>query len=458
MENKETAKRRWVFVAVGILIAAAIPQFAVENALFARVLSVAAVCLILWLSEATPPFVPSLLLWALIPLALGPLDAKLNFARVMTWAADPVLALFFGGFALGVAAEKFGVDREMIRYAFRVSEASFYRLLLLVILITAFLSMWLSNIAAAALMIACLRPAFNGLADGDLLRRTLLIGVALGADLGGMATPIGTGPNAVAIASLAGSVHVSFIGWMAFAFPLTAGMLLLGFGLLWLRTRGRVAREATAGFDLGSLEPAATADGERTKGRRIFLTVMAVTAALWLTEPLHGIASAVVAVAASAALFLTGLLSRESLRKIDWSTLLLIAGGITLGKLFEATGIVAAATEAIPFGSYSPTAALFIVCLSAAFFASIMSNTASVIMLIPIATALIPGPSTAILVAISASFGIPFNISTPPNAMAYGEGGLSSGDLFWPGIVIMIVGCVLVSTTGPTVLRIVGIG
>ena len=79
-------------------------------------------------------------------------------------------------------------------------------------------------------------------------------------------------------------------------------------------------------------------------------------------------------------------------------------------------------------------------------------------MLIPIATALIPEPSTAILVAISASFGIPFNISTPPNAMAYGEGGLRSGDLFWPGIVIMIVGCVLVSATGPTVLRIVGIG
>lgn len=458
MEETETKKQRWAFVAIGILIAAVLPQFAVESALFARVLSVAAVCLILWLSETTPPFVPSLLLWALIPLVLGPLDAKLNFARVMTWAADPVLALFFGGFALGVAAEKFGIDREMIRYAFRVSGTSFYRLLLLVILITAFLSMWLSNIAAAALMIACLRPAFKSFADGDVLRRTLLIGVALGADLGGMATPIGTGPNAVAIASLAGSVNVSFLGWMAFAFPLTIGMLLLSFGLLWLRTRGRVAVGAAPGFDHCSLEPVAMADGDLGSGRRIFLIIMAATVVLWLAEPLHGIASAVIAVAASAALFFTGLLDRESLRRIDWSTLLLIAGGITLGKLFEATGIIAAGTEVIPFGSYSPTLALFIVCVSAAFFASIMSNTASVIMLIPIATALIPEPSTAILVAISASFGITFNISTPPNAMAYGEGGLSSGDLFWPGIVIMIVGCLLVSTTGPAVLRLVGIG
>ncbi len=457
MKNEEAKKRRWAFVALGILIAAVLPQILVESALFARVLSVAGVCLILWLSEATPPFVPSLLLWALIPLVLGPLDATLSFARVMAWAADPVLALFFGGFALGVAAEKFGIDREMIRYAFRVSGTSFYRLLLLVILITAFLSMWLSNIAAAALMIACLRPAFNGLEDGSLPRRTLLIGVALGADLGGMATPIGTGPNAVAIASLAGSVHVSFIGWMAFAFPLTIGMLLLGFGLLWLRTRGRVARGAAAGFDLCSLEPAAVADGNSRSSRGKFLMIMAATVVLWLAEPLHGINSAVIAIAASAALFLAGLLDRESLRRIDWSTLLLIAGGITLGKLFEATGIVAAATESIPFGSYSPTVALFIVCLSAAFFASIMSNTASVIMLIPIATALIPLPSTAILVAISASFGIPFIISTPPNAMAYGEGGLRSGDLFWPGIVIMIVGCVLVSTTGPAVLSLVGI-
>jgi sodium-dependent dicarboxylate transporter 2/3/5 len=84
-----------------------------------------------------------------------------------------------------------------------------------------------------------------------------------------------------------------------------------------------------------------------------------------------------------------------------------------------------------------------------------MSNTASVTMLIPLAAGIDPAPSTAILIAIAASF--PFVISTPPNAMIYGEGGITFSDLAVPGLILMILGCVLVSTTGPLVLKMVGI-
>lgn len=448
--------RRWVPILLGAVAAVGIPPLFISEPIYARIISVAAVCLILWLTEVTPPFVPTLLLWALVPLTLTPLDPRFDLARVLGWAADPVLALFFGGFSLGVAAERFGVDRLMIRSAFRASGDSFFRLLLLVIFITAFLSMWLSNIAAAALMLACLRPAFDGLDGDNILRRCLLIGVALGADLGGMATPIGTGPNAVAIAALSRDLHVSFLDWMTFAFPLTIGMLLFSFGLLWIRVRRKLpGQDSRPNFD--SIRPPDDISVEQASGRRVFLAIMVATIALWLSEPLHNVSASIVSIGAVCALFLTRTLERDSIKRIDWSTLILISGGITLGKLFEDSGIIAAGSAAIPFDSYSPTVALFIICLFTAFLAAIMSNTASVIMLIPIALALVPSPSTAVLVAVSASFGIPFIISTPPNAMAYGEGGLRTGDIFWPGIIIMILGCLIVSTTGPTILRFAGI-
>ena len=445
--------RRGILVGILIVGAALLPRFLIDASLFADIVSIAAVCLILWLTEIFPPFVPTLILWAAIPLFLAGSDAAYSFSTVMKWAADPVLALFFGGFALGVAAERHGLDRRLIAFAIRVAGDSYRALLLFVIVITAFLSMWLSNIAAAALMFACLRPAFSSMEDGNLLRRMLIIGVALAADLGGMATPIGTGPNAVAIASLAGTYQISFLKWMFFAFPLTIGMLGVTYLMLIWRVRGRTAEwNPIAGGNIAESAPQAAGNGQS-----VFLIILIGTMILWLSEPLHGIPSAVVSIGASAALFVTRTLERESLTKIDWSTLILISGGITLGRLLESSGIVSALSANIPFHTFNHTAALFVICLFTALLAALMSNTASVIMLIPLASVLIPSPSTAILVAIAASFGMPFIISTPPNAMAYGEGGLKFSDLFGPGLFLMILGCLLISITGPAVLKMAGI-
>ena len=445
--------RRWLLIGAVTAAAVIAPQFFLPSGLHADVISIAGGCLVLWLSEAAPPFVPAFLLWALIPLALGRYDAGLDLSRALGWAADPVLALFLGGFALGVAAERHGLDTWLIARAIRFSGRSFATLLLIVIFITAFLSMWLSNIAAAALMLACLRPAFGRIDSDDLLRRTLLSGVALGAGLGGMATPIGTGPNAVAIAALAGAYPITFVKWMVFALPLAVGMLLLIFALLWWRSRSAAASwEAVV---LPKKEGARPLEPQPSHAAFYFIGI--ATVVLWLTEPIHGIAAAVVSILAAAALFLSGALDKDALRRIDWSTLILIAGGITLGKLLESTGVIASLSGNIPFDTFDKRFALFLICFATAFMAAIMSNTASVIMIIPLAAALIPAPSTAILVAVSASFGLPFIISTPMNAMAYGEGGLKTGDLLWPGLVIMCVGCALVALTGPYILGGVGI-
>jgi sodium-dependent dicarboxylate transporter 2/3/5 len=438
----------------GIVLVAVIASFAgIESPVTARIVAIAGLCLLLWLLELVPPFVPTLLLWVLIPTVLSSFDPKYSMTNTLRWAADPVLALFFGGFALGVGAERHGLDRRLAAWVFGRSHGSFTILLAATIGLTGFLSMWISNIAAAALMFACIRPFLVSLEEDDPMRRSLLVGVALGANLGGMATPIGTGPNAIAIASISGRHQVTFIDWMAFALPLTIGLLALGFIFLRWRAQNPSCETGKTIADRVTREP----EPRGRVGQIGFLSVFAVAVLLWLTEPLHAIPAAAVALGAAASLFLFRLLKKSDLARIDWSTLLLIAGGITMGRLIEASGIVSFAAERLAFADLDPTVALFVLCFSCALLSALMSNTATAVLLIPLAVALMPQPSTAILIAVSASFGMPFIISTPPNAMAHGEGGLHSSDLFYPGLVIMIVGCALVSLTGRAVLNFAGI-
>ncbi|MEQ1763515.1 MAG: DASS family sodium-coupled anion symporter [Pyrinomonadaceae bacterium] len=446
---------RWVRIAIFAVLLVVVPQIFIESAIYARVVSITGVCLLLWISEAVPPFVPTLLLWTLVPLFLAPLDGGFRLSNVLSWAVDPVMALFFGGFVLGVATERNGLD-HLTQFALRNSGRSFKKFLLLVISITAFLSMWMSNIAAAALVLACLHPILAKFESDSILRRVLLIGVALGADFGGISTPIGTGPNAIAIASIS-PTHVSFLSWMAFAFPLTIGMLALSYAFLVWRARQSESDWTEKGPHLSSLFGKKEQQPDDQFHRMGFLIVLVGTILLWLTEPFHGIPAAVVALGSAAIIFFSGILTKKDLPKIDWSTLLLIAGGITLGRLLEQSALIKSLSANVPFADFNPMLSLFLLCLTSAILSALMSNTATTVLLIPLALTLIPSPSTAILIAVSASFGIPFMISTPPNAMVFGEGGVRFGDLFRPGIVLMIIGCLIVSLTGRPVLNFVGI-
>jgi sodium-dependent dicarboxylate transporter 2/3/5 len=445
---------RRILIVLAIAVIIIVPVFAFDSPLLARAAVIAGICLVLWLSEAVPPFVPTFLLFTLTPLLLGSVDEKFSLDNVLTWAVDPVLALFFGGFVLGVAAHRFGLDERLAEFAVRAAGKSYAAFLLLVILLTAFLSMWMSNIAAASLMLACLRPILNDFESESLLRRTLLVGIAMGANLGGISTPIGTGSNAIAVAAIEPVRSISFLEWMFFAVPLAAGMIAVLFLILLLtakKARGEWV-EKIAGHSAAARQMAE----DRWK-QIAFSAILLATIVLWLTEPWHKVPAAVVSLGATSVLFFSQMLKAEDLLKIDWSTLLLIAGGITLGRILEQSELIKVLAGSVIWSEFNPTLALFLLCLASATLAALMSNTASVVILIPLAMTISPAPSTAILVAVAASFGLPFVVSTPPNAMVYGEGGVRFKDLFVPGIVLMLTGCLLVSLTGRFVLNLVGI-
>ncbi|HYR08733.1 MAG TPA: SLC13 family permease, partial [Longimicrobium sp.] len=411
----------------------------------ARAAIIGGLCIALWLSEWVPVWVPTLVLWAATPLLLGSQGGEFAPLRVLAWSVDPVLALFFGGFALAAAAGRHGADRLVAAGALRLSHGSAMRTIALAALATAALSMWMSNIAAAALMLGAFKPVLDGEPRDGSLRRGILLGIAMAANVGGIATPVGTGPNGIAIAAAERARHITFVHWMAFGVPLTLGLLVAVLLLIavWLRPAGQVRL------------PPGSLDGPRGRVRTLG-AVFGATVLLWLTETLHGVPAWQVALGAAAALLLLGLLRPGDLLRIDWATLVLIAGGIALGALLDHSGLMRLMADQLPLAGAPPTLRILLLCLLSAFLSALMSNTGTATLLVPLAVAMIGTPSAAVLVAVAASLGVPFVTSTPPNAMAFGAG-LRARDLLVPGLIIMLGGCLVVAFTGPWVLRLMGV-
>jgi sodium-dependent dicarboxylate transporter 2/3/5 len=458
-KRQPISSRASVLIALSTIIVLILTCYGwIDDPKLARSAMIAGICLVLWLSEAIPLYATTLLLWVGIASLLGPLDSKsYSISNVLSSAANPVMALFFGGFALSAAGTRHGIDAFVAGWLVRTSGGSRLKLLFLVMLGTAVLSMWMSNIAAGAMMIATLRPLFGGAtrdelnqldADAVSFRTAMLLGIAFAADFGGMATPVGTGPNLIAIGAISHQFQITFLQWMSFAVPLAIVMVLLSFFLI-----SRLHRVS------GNLVNLTTIGAGRRLSRQgwAVVAIFSATVVAWLLEPLHGIPAGVTALGAAGALFALRLLDRRDLMLLEWDTLLLIAGGLTLGELFSTSGLAHGMAAAVDWHDMPLPVLLIALVLVCAFISAVASNTAAAAMLIQIALSILPMPSVAVLVALGASMGVPFVISTPPNSMAYGQGGLRSRDFLVPGMILMIIGSALLALTGPTVLRWMGV-
>lgn len=422
-------------------------QMKLGDPMLAHAASLAGICLVLWLSEVIPLYVTTLVLWVGMVAVLGRLDPiAFSWTRVMASATSPIMALFFGGFVLSIAGARYGIESWIAVRMIRAAGGRKRLLLLSVMSVTAVLSMWMLNTAAAAMMLVALRPLFASAPEDRSFRIAMLLGLAFAANFGGIATPIGTGPNLIAIGSMQSQHNISFLEWMSFGVPTAAVMLALTFFLL-------IKLYAVSGR-IGSF----TLPARPLQPRAAWVVVVFVTTVLaWLSEPVHHLPAALVAFAMAAVLFGTRLLDAADLRLVRWDTLLLIAGGITLGQLFDSSGLARALASSVAWSTWHPTAVLFGLAVACAMISAVSSNTAAAAIMIQLAIGIAPSPSTPIVVALGASMGMPFAISTPPNAMVYGEGGLRPRDFLVPGSILMLAGCLLITLLGPTALRWLGL-
>ena len=426
----------WV---VGCLVALSALIF-IPDPMAARSGAIASLCLVLWLTEVVPPFAPTLLLVAAVPLLLAPYGPEHHVGEVLSWLADPVLALFIGGFTIGSAVVRHGLDQVIAIAALRWSHGSGARLLLWSMLITAGLSMWMSNIAAMALMLAAMTPVLAG--GSDSMRRALLIGIAMAANVGGMGTPIGSGPNAIAMG--ASGQEVTFIRWMAVGVPAVIGSLLVAWGSVYFFLLPKDELRSAENQDAPPI----------TRQGWVVIGLVAMTIVGWVSEPWHGISSATIAMGLAAILFCSRLLMAEDFLRLDWSTIALIGGGIALGKLIGHTGLVTWLADALQTGQLSESVMVLLLLMAAAMLSAVMSNTATATLLIPLAAAVDPTPpALTVMVALACSFGLPFTISTPQNAMAVGAGAQSS-DLLRIGLPLMFIGCAMLALCRPVIVHL----
>jgi sodium-dependent dicarboxylate transporter 2/3/5 len=433
------------------------PHYTREVAFMAGIFTLA--CL-LWVTEALPLFATAILIIGLeIILIANPGDwagfgmesgDSIDFRRFLEPISDPIIILFFGGFLLARAAVKRGVDASLAGVVLRLFGNTPPRLMFGMMAITAFFSMWMSNTATATMMLTLLVPMYAQLKDEPLFQKGLLLAIPFAANIGGMGTPISSPPNAVAVAYLhTQGVSVSFLEWVFIAFPLLLVVLAFAWYLLYKMYK---PKDETIRVVL----PSSPIDG---KGKYVIF-IFILTILLWLTEGWHGLPTAVVALIPAIGFTATGLINKKEVNSLEWNILILIAGGIALGRGMTLTGLDVIIVGFLP--AESPIIFAILV-FGTWILSTFISNTATSNLLIPlgvslayIATGVLDegmAREIAIGIALAASMAMALPVSTAPNTIAYAQGKLESKDFAVAGSMIGLVAIALIIALGPWVIQ-----
>ena len=449
-----------------------------------RLLAILGVVVTLWVTEAIPLPVTALLGPALCVLA-GLAPARDVFKSF----ADPIIFLFLGSFLLAEAIFHHGLNR---RIAFRILSLksvgeSPARLLLAFGCITGFISMWISNTTATAMMF----PVGMSILKEMARRRSLQLGrdvkpaelqfstalmlmTAFSAAVGGFATPVGAAPNLIGMGMIQKSTncHLHFFKWVAFGVPLS--LLLLGFLAFYFIRASAAAPDLLQGSSAW-IQAEQRKLGGWTRGEKNVLAVFGLTVALWLLPGIlaltYGAASpasqwmdarlpeSMAALLGAILLFLMPVdlrkrqftLGWHEARRIDWGTILLFGGGMALGGLMFSTGLADWIGHGLATALNASTTFGLVVLFTfiSATVTQVTSNTAAATMSIPVAIAVANAAGVnpvqpALAACLASGLGCMLPVSTPPNAIVYGSGCIPVLQMVKHGFVIMVVGAIAI--------------
>lgn len=424
-----------------------------------RIIAIFAFATVLWITEAISPWATSVSLIGLLLLTTSDnaflffrdgIDKSelLHHQALMATFADPIIILFLGGFVLAIAATKSGLDVLFARTLLRPFGTKSENVLLGFILITGVFSMFVSNTATAAMMLTFLTPIFKALPPDGKGRVALTLAIPVAANIGGMGTPIGTPPNAIALKYLndpAGlNMGLTFSTWMSFMMPLTIILLLIGWYLL---KKFFPFKKKTIQLEI---------KGEVSHNWRTVVVAVTflVTVLLWMLDGVTGVGANTVAMVPIVVFAFTGVVKARDLKEINWSVIWMVAGGFALGLALNESKLAENVIRSIPFDTWSPIAIMLISGLVCYFLSNFISNTATAALLVPILAVVCRGmgsslesiggtPTVLIGIAISASMAMCLPISTPPNAIAHSTGLANQKEMMKIGLCVGIIGLIL---------------
>lgn len=381
------------------------------------VLAILGIAVFLWISELVPLFITSLFASILLIVFAG-----YKSDEVFKHYFDPVIVLFLGGFILARALQKYKLDdfiASRILYRFSGSASWF---LFGIMLVTAFLSMWMSNTASAAVMIpiGIFVLKRNNLFSNDRpFAKSTVLAIAYSATIGGIGSLVGSPPNAIAARFLRDqNIVLGFNEWMLKTLPFVClALVLTWFLIVVLHQVNKITVEIKKN------------NVKLNKPQIMVLLIFVLTVLGWLTSKITGLSSSTVAIFPILLLFSLRLLKETDLKEISWSTLLLFGGGLSLGSAITQVGLDQWVTQLIaPYLMQMSQPGLIIgiiffgICIT-----MIASNTASAAILIPMMLPLAKAigfdmQSMAMLIAIGVSLDFMMPVGTPPSAIAYSTG------------------------------------
>lgn len=428
-----------------------------------RTAAVGSLMAIWWVTEAIP--IPAT---ALLPLVLFPLLGILSIDAAAAPYANPVIYLFLGGFLIAAAMQRWDLHKRIALIVILWVGTEPVRLVGGFMLATGFLSMWVSNTATAVMMLPIgLSVIHRALPPVDGVPRdpgdsnfaiALMLGIAYAASIGGLATLIGTPPNALLAGYMRESygVQIGFGQWMLLGVPL----VLVGLPLSWIiltkvaypiKLKGIPGGAESIRLELRKL-------GGWTAGERRVAVVFAAAALLWIFRPLleawaPGLSDTGIAIGAALVLFLLPIdLSRgrfvlewQDARALPWDVLVLFGGGLSLAAAISATGLAEWIGGALAGLQVLPTIALILaVTLVVIFLTELTSNTATAAAFLPILGSLAIGIGEnplllAVPAALAASCAFMMPVATPPNAIVYGSSFVSIPQMARAGLYLNVL-------------------
>lgn len=447
-----------------------------------RAAVIGVVMALLWMTEALP-----LAATALIPIAAFPLGGVASIDDVARAYANPLIFLFLGGFMLAAAMKRWHLHNRLAVLALRLAGPRLDLQVLAVMVATAFLSLWISNTATAMVMMPIglsMLAAVEGRNDKtdtvgspewSNFGPAIMLGIAFSATIGGIGSLIGTPPNALFAAYVEKTygVSIGFGQWMMLGLPVVLVLL----PLTWL-----LLTRIVLALPSGARAP----DREReeplpplTRDQRIVAAVLVTTAFAWILRPLAeswlgitGSSDAGIAIAGALALFVLpakqsgsgALLAWDDVKALRWDVLILFGGGLALADAIHVSGLADTIGAAASRLGHLPLIVLVLVMMVViVFLGELASNTAMAALFLPIAGAAavglgVPPLSLVLPVALAASLGFMLPVATPPNAIVYGSGAVTSQQMMRAGALLDLISIAIVFviavTLGPLVLKI----
>lgn len=468
MDSKEsTPKNQNVVKRVGLwlgplifLILINIPVVGILSADAQKVVAIAIWMLIWWITEAV-----SLPVTALLPLILLPLTNVVPIKEASAPYSSPIVYLFMGGFVIALAMEKWNLHLRIALTIVKMTGTHANGIILGFMIATALLSMWISNTATTVMMLPIASSVIT-LLIGQVSKLgqknfalAMMLGIAYSANIGGVATLVGTPPNSV----LAGFIsttygyEIDFASWFFMGFPFTIIMLGLAYfilvKLIYPNRLGRIEGSAQL------IDSKLNELGKITTQEKKVLWVFVITTVCWISRSYinpylpFSLSDPVIAMTGATALFIipsTNLKSQyllvwDDTKKLPWGILLLFGGGLSLASALSTTGVIELIGNTVSQNNQFPTLGIILLMTTVVLLMTeVMSNVALVAVFMPVVAGIaiglgVPLLWVAIPVTIASSCAFMLPMATPPNAIVFASGHINVFQMVRAGLLLNIL-------------------